>query len=254
MVLTFELSVVGVVATGILATVSVGTRALTPGAGAVAAAFGSLIVILGGFGYLALLVLFVFASVAATRYRFDVKRRSNLQEGHSGERGITNVVAHIVLPTALVAATVPLSQAHAPAEILPFLYISALAFGTSDTFASEFGVLSGHARSLLTGKPVEPGTNGGVSRLGTAWALIGAGATSIAGWVLLTVFATPEPAVAFVIPAALAAGFLGCQVDSLLGELLENRGLLSKGGTNFLGMLSSIGIGFALLSAIPGVL
>jgi uncharacterized protein (TIGR00297 family) len=254
MVLTWELSLVGVVATGILSAIAVRTRALTPGAGVVAAAFGSVIVILGGFGYLSLLVLFVFASVAATRYGFEQKERRHVQEGRAGERGIANVVAHIVLPTALVVAILPLSWIGSPPTTIPFLYVAALAFGTSDTFASEFGVLSGRARSLLTGKAVESGTNGGVSWIGTAWAVVGAGATAFAGWALLAIFSTPEPGVAFVFPAGLVAGFLGCQVDSVLGELLENRGYLSKGSTNFLGMLSSIGIGFLLTQAVPGVL
>jgi len=50
------------------------------------------------------------------------------------------------------------------------------------------------------------------------------------------------------------AGFLGCQVDSLLGETLENRRYLSKGGTNLLAMALTVAIAWALLAAFgPGL-
>ncbi|MCI4337829.1 MAG: hypothetical protein L3J72_00785, partial [Thermoplasmata archaeon] len=58
----------------------------------------------------------------------------------------------------------------------------------------------------------------------------------------------------FAVPAALIAGFLGCQVDSLLGALLENRGWLTKGSTNFLGMLSSIVFALLLFRGLGNLL
>jgi uncharacterized membrane protein len=46
------------------------------------------------------------------------------------------------------------------------------------------------------------------------------------------------------------AGFLGCQVDSVLGETLENRHYLSKGGTNLVAMVLTVLIAVALLVAL----
>lgn len=46
------------------------------------------------------------------------------------------------------------------------------------------------------------------------------------------------------------AGFLGCQIDSVLGETLENRGFLTKHSTNFLGMLSAVALAAAMLWAL----
>jgi len=45
-------------------------------------------------------------------------------------------------------------------------------------------------------------------------------------------------------------GWLGCQIDSYLGALLENRGYMSKGGVN----ASAITGGVLLMSLYLGIL
>ncbi|HTW40125.1 MAG TPA: DUF92 domain-containing protein [Thermoplasmata archaeon] len=246
MVLGFFPAAVGIILTVALAVGAVAAYALTPLAGTVAAAFGVVIVVLVGFPYLALLILFVVGSVLATRFRIQEKRAKQVQEGVAGERGVSNVVAHIVLPTALsIAGGISPPLLSSPA--LAVLYASALAFGAADTFASELGVLAGKARSILTLRPVTPGTNGGVSAVGEAWALVGAGITALVGLAIFRLLSTSVPAPAVFLGAVVLAGFLGCQVDSVLGETLENRGYLTKGSTNFLGMLSAVAIAAAIL-------
>jgi uncharacterized protein (TIGR00297 family) len=227
------------------------SKALTASAGVVAAVFGSIVVVVAGFPFLALLVLFVVASVLATRYGFEEKRRANVQEGTLGERGVSNVLAHVVVPTGLVllAWAVP---SLLPAAPLALLYTAALAFGASDTFASEFGVLAGSARSILTLRPVTAGTNGGVSGIGEVWAFVGALTTALLGLALFVVFATTRPSAIVLLGVATIGGFLACQVDSVLGETLENRGWLTKGSTNLLGMLSSVLVAGVLYWGVGG--
>lgn len=169
-----------------------------------------------------------------------------------GERGVSNVVAHIVLPTAIAAVAGIASTALAPSAT-PLLFASALAFGASDTFASEFGVLAGHARSILTGKSVTPGTNGGVSSLGHLFAFVGAFTTAVVGLLLFWAFRTPLPNPILFVATVTAAGFVACQIDSVLGELYENDGRLTKGSTNFLGMLSAVAIAAVVLTASGGL-
>ncbi len=251
MVLATLPAVVGVVVTIVLAAGAVAARALTPIAGAVAAAFGAVIVALIGFPFLALLILFLVASVLATRFHLEEKRSHHVQEGVSGERGVSNVLAHILLPTGLAIAAGWGRAPALPTPDLTVLYTSALAFGAADTFASELGVLAGSARSILTFRPVTPGTNGGISGTGEAWGFVGAGLTALVGLALFRLFSTAVPALAVFLAVVTAAGFLGCQVDSVLGEVFENRGYLSKGSTNFLGMLAAIGLGAGFL-AIAG--
>ncbi|MGP8077755.1 MAG: DUF92 domain-containing protein [Thermoplasmata archaeon] len=241
---------IGIAATVGLAAGAVLGRALTRTAGIVAAAFGIVIVVGAGFPFLTLLVLFVVSSAAATRYRFEEKRRHSVQEGVHGERGVSNVIAHIVIPTGLVvyAAGRPGSLA-----VVAVLYASALAFGAADTFASEFGVLAGHARSILTLRSVPPGTNGGVSGRGEAFALIGAAVTAGVGFLLFSAFRTPIVGVGEFVGVVALSGFLGCQVDSCIGASLENRGILGKGGTNFVAMLATVVLALGLLWALGGV-
>ena len=155
-------AVVAILVTVALALAATLARALTPAAGIVAAVFGAVIVVAAGYAFLALLILFVVASVLATRYRFSEKKARQVQEGKSGERGVSNVIAHILIPTGLALAVVH-NPPLVPVPAIAVLYASALAFGAADTFGSEFGVLAGKARSILTLRPVTPGTNGGVS-------------------------------------------------------------------------------------------
>jgi uncharacterized protein (TIGR00297 family) len=245
-VLSLLLAVVGIVLTTALALGAVWAGALTSVAGAIATVFGSVIVVFGGFAFLALLVLFVVGSVLATRYGFEEKQRAQVQEGTHGERGVANVLAHIVVPTALVLAAWA-SPETLSGPGLAVVFTSALAFGAADTFASEFGVLAGGARSILTGRPVKPGTNGGVSLVGELWAFVGAGATTVVGLVLFYLTRAPVPSPEIFLVVGILSGFAGCQADSVMGEVLENRGYLTKGTTNFFAMLSTVVIALVLL-------
>ena len=86
------------------------------------------------------------------------------------------------------------------------------------------------------GQSVPAGTNGGMSPTGTVAALIGAIIISIIG-----VIFSPEDSTISNINLLLMLtliGWLGCQVDSLLGALLENRGYLGKHSVNFLATFS----------------
>lgn len=249
MVLPLFPSVIGVAVTCVLSAGAVRSGALTLFAGAVAAVFGSFIVIVAGFPYLALLVLFVVASVLATHYRIEDKKRKNVQEGTNGERGVSNVLAHVIVPTGLVAFGWAEPSVISPASTA-FLYTAALAFGGSDTFASEFGVLAGRARSILTAKLVAPGTNGGVSALGEAWAFVAAFATAIVGVAIFYAFSQSVPPIGTFLLGVTLAGFIGCQLDSVLGETLENRHFLTKGGTNLAAMFLTVLVAGGLLVAM----
>lgn len=242
--------VVGAVATALLALGAAVGRALTPAAAAVAGAFGIVVVELAGFGFLGVLVAFVVASSAATRYRFGEKRERHVQEGRAGERGISNVLAHIVLPTGIALAA---GLGALRATDAAVLFGAALAFGLADTFASEFGVLSGRAVGILTLRPVAAGTNGGVSLLGEGAALLGAFGMAGVGALSYALAASPIGSLPTFALAAGVSGFVACQVDSVLGAALENRGYLTKGSTNFLAMLSAIGFAAVLLlTVVPG--
>ena len=235
---------VAAVVTALLAGASVRARALTPSAAVVATVFGWAILFLGGIPYLALLILFVLAGSLATRYGWEEKAARKLAEGREGQRGVSNVLAHILVPLG-ITALLPFDPVLGTSGLAPFVFVSALACGTADTFASEFGVLSGKAYSVLTLRPVPAGTNGGVSPGGELWAFLGALVTLTVGsafFFLLGSGLATSPI--FWFGGGTLLGFLGCQIDSVLGLTLENRGHLGKGSVNFLAMLMT-----ALLAA-----
>lgn len=93
-------------------------------------------------------------------------------------------------------------------------FAGALAAATSDTWASEIGR---HSRSLprliSNGTPVPAGTDGGITLLGTAGGIAGAG--FIAGLSLLLGQGT--------LLANAAGGVAGMTVDSLLGATVQGK-------------------------------
>ena len=121
-------------------------------------------------------------------------------------------------------------------EWIYFAAIASISVALSDTLASEIGSLDVRTRSITTLKSVPAGTNGGMSPTGTVAALFGAIIISLIG-----MFFSPEnstiPEITLFILLTII-GWLGCQIDSLLGALLENRGYLGKHSVNFLATLS----------------
>lgn len=220
--------------------------------GSVAAfAVGFLIGIFGDILWLFLLLLFLLTSFFATRYRFARKEALGAQEGLRGERRYSNVLANGLAPTAIAifsfVALPPLSK-----EVFGLLYVSAIAVAASDTLASELGVLSPRTYLITTLKRVRTGTNGGVSWLGQGAALLAALYTALMAWFFLSVLPgvlgqpATFPAGPLLLLIPIAVGFVGCQVDSVVGATLEMRGWVSKKTTNLiatsLGALLAYGV------------
>jgi uncharacterized protein (TIGR00297 family) len=197
--------------------------------GAVASFFlGLEVALLGGVRWLALMTLFPVLGVVATRIGHRRKKAMRVAEPGEGERGVGNVLGN-GLAAALVALALLLDPVPRAAAAIAFT--TAVAAVTADTLASEIGVLAARARSILPPFARAPvGDNGAVSLLGQASALVGAVAIG-AGAILLLHLGWAAAAV------AAAAGFIGCQIDSVLGATLEGndgKGRLTKQDVNFL--------------------
>lgn len=212
-------------------------------------AVGFTIGIFGDILWLFLLLLFLITSFVATRYKFEVKEGLGAQEGVQGERRWGNVLANGLVPTIIAVVSI---SADIPKQVAGLLFVSAIAVAASDTLASELGVLSPKTYLITTLKRVSPGTNGGVSYLGQGAALLAALYTAAMAWIFLTLIplsvnAPPTFPIAPVILAIpIAVGFLGCQIDSVAGATLEERGLISKKTVNLLATSSGAVLALAL--------
>lgn len=97
--------------------------------------------------------------------------------------------------------------------------VAALATATSDTWATEVGLLPKHSKtiSIVNFKQVTPGTDGGISLYGTVSAFLG---SSLIGAVYM-MFSYEDQLAVFLIIAI--SGFLGCLIDSVLGATVQKN-------------------------------
>tara|TARA_B100002052_G_scaffold105228_1_gene96979 strand:- start:440 stop:1207 length:768 start_codon:yes stop_codon:yes gene_type:complete len=197
-----------------------------------AAAIMGLVVAIGGhWTWLVTLLAFLSAGFFVTRWRYDEKKEMGFNEGEDGERDWTNVISNGGVPM-LVSLYAFMTEDWQ--ELLP-IFVASVAVATSDTFASEVGCLDKRVYMITTLKKCEPGLNGGFSPNGQIAALVGALLISLVATalgILVGAEALSSP-VEFIVSISII-GFLGCQVDSLLGALLENRGYIGKGTVNTL--------------------
>ena len=200
-----------------------------------AAALGLGVAIGGHWTWLVILLSFLCAGFAATRWRYEEKREQGFHEGDEGERDWTNVVANGGVP--LIVSI--LAIATRDWETLFPVFAASVAVAASDTFASEFGALDSRVYMITTMKKCEQGVNGGFSPNGQRAAFLGALliafiATGLG--LLVGADALADP-IEFIMGVTLI-GFIGCQIDSLLGAVLENRGYIGKGMVNTLAIAS----------------
>lgn len=210
--------------------------------GAVAAALLGLLV--GGLGHwtwLIILLGFLLSSHKATKWRFTEKLDLGLSESADGHRGWTNVVANGAIPGFMCLIAMVVQEW----DIMVWLFGASVAVAAADTFASEIGSLDPRVRMITTFKPCEQGLNGGFSPSGQLAALLGSTVVAILTFIAWWLTAEPDsplngPLLAVILGVV---GWIGCQIDSLLGAVLENRGYLTKGSVNAL----SIGGGVVLM-------
>ena len=213
-----------------------------------AAALGLGVAIAGHWSWLLILLSFLGTGFAATKWRYDEKVEKGLHEGTEGERGWTNVVANggVPLIVSIIAAVTGDWETMFP------IFTVAVAVAASDTFASEFGGLDERVYMITTMKRCEQGMNGGFSPTGQLAAIGGALLIAVIGIGLGTVVganAVTSP-LEFILSVTII-GFIGCQIDSLFGAILENRGLIGKGTVNALAIGSGALIAACLHPIIP---
>jgi uncharacterized protein (TIGR00297 family) len=195
---------------------------------------GLTVSLLGHWTWLVVLFVFLVTGSIATKWRIDEKRALSLEEANEGLRGWRNVLANGGA-VSIVAIYNYLSPGE---EWIYFAAVSSISVALSDTLASEIGSLDIRTRSITTLQSVPAGTNGGMSPTGTIAAFLGALTIAFVGVLLSPNDLSISNNHLFILLTVI--GWLGCQVDSLLGALLENRGYLGKHSVNFLATFSGV--------------
>ena len=228
---------------GIMASVSQYLGIMTT-AGNILAFVEGLIIGLASFTWLIVLLVFLLTSVAVTRYGFERKKAAGVQEGAKGERGWRNVAANGAVPMfmALLLLLFPDLLSYTGFSVL---FISSVAVAASDTTASEIGVLNPNTYLITTFKRVKAGVNGGISTTGELWAFLAAAYTSAVAFFFLF-FMDGVPFRPLIAAIPVVSGFLGCQIDSVIGATLENRGYIGKLGNNMVSIALGTLIALAL--------
>jgi uncharacterized protein (TIGR00297 family) len=178
---------------------------------------GTSIFWLGGWVWGLVLIAFFVSSSLLSGYRHREKEKlvEKFAKGHRRDLGQT-------LANGGAGVALAVGSALFPHPLWLAAYVGAMATVNADTWATELGVLSGgKPRLITTGKPVEVGTSGGVSRLGTFSAIAGGVFVgAIAG--LLQLAAGGElPDGLMLTVSGLVGGAVGSLVDSLLGATVQ---------------------------------
>jgi uncharacterized protein (TIGR00297 family) len=169
--------------------------------------------------FASLLLLYISTSFAS-KHKNDIKTVA-----HKKGRKISNITSN--LGASFIFSLLYLLDSQ-PAFYLAFLCSAACA--CSDTLASEIGQLSKtRPRLITTWKPVQKGIDGAISNLGIASAIVGAVLTA-----LPAIFMQPSVLGAKFFIIASFIGFIGCNIDSLIGATFQFKGKVSNETTNLI--------------------
>jgi uncharacterized protein (TIGR00297 family) len=192
-------------------------RSLTASGWLGAVLVGTLTFGFGGWAWGLTLIVFFVSSSLLSHYKEAFKERRAAEKfAKGGRRDLWQALANGGLAALCAVAYALLGQ---PVALLA-AFAGLIATVTADTWATELGVLSPHRPRLITsGRPVEPGTSGGITLVGTAAAGAGALLIGLVLWLLLLL--EQRDAGWWIVVAALFGGLGGAMADSLLGATVQ---------------------------------
>lgn len=212
---------------------SVKFRKLTIPASVAAFITGLAIALGTGLTGVILLLTFFLLGVLATSHRKGLKAQlSPSEEQHTG-RTVGQVFANGGT-AAIVSAFAFFDPAHTPLYLL--MLAASLASALADTTSSELGIIYGrNFYNIITFKRDTRGLDGVISLEGT---LIGAGGAAI--------IAILYNGISYASLIVLLSGIAGNFMDSLLGAMLERKGIIGNNVVNFLNTLFAALLALAL--------
>jgi uncharacterized protein (TIGR00297 family) len=173
---------------------------------------------MGGWSWGLSLIYFFVSSSLLSSFRAPEKASVATDKFTKGSRrGLSQVAANGGLAT-LFAFLYGFSSSPSTRRLSKAGFLGALATATADTWATELGVLSAAWPRLITnGRPVAPGTSGGVTQLGMTASALGACSLGFFFWAGQGFRKALAPAPLH----ALLSGMVGSCFDSFLGATLQ---------------------------------
>ena len=183
-----------------------------------AIASGTSIFGMGGWSWGLALIYFFVSSSLLSSFRAREKASAAADKFSKGSRrDISQAAANGGFAT-LFALLYGFSRSPRTRRVAKAGFTGALATATADTWATELGVLSAPSPRLITsGKPVAPGTSGGVTLLGMAASALGAYSLGLFFWATQGF----RKSLATAPLLALLSGMVGSVFDSVLGATLQ---------------------------------
>ncbi len=234
------------VAVGLGVTVALGSLAYALGTASIpgmltGVLLALLAVVLGGYGWFAILLTFFGLGGLATKFRYDEKRRRGIAEANEGARGSGNVLANSAVALVAVVAFAAADHVGAPREVFRLAFAGSVATAMSDTLSSEIGGLYDRPKLITTLETVEPGTDGAVTWQGEVAGLVGAAVIAAIAAVFYDLSVAGTAVVVL-------AGVVGMTVDSLLGATVEGE-TLGNQGVNLVATAAGAAVAALLLLA-----
>jgi len=106
---------------------------------------GLLMILFGGMGWFALLLVFFFLGTLFTKYKYRYKIEIGAAQSNKGSRGYRNVFGNCLIPLIFVVGYGAIGSfelpyvGHVDSVIFIMGYLGAMATATADTLASEIG-------------------------------------------------------------------------------------------------------------------
>ncbi|MFQ5711582.1 MAG: TIGR00297 family protein [Candidatus Geothermarchaeales archaeon] len=169
----------------------------------------------GGWTWFLQIFYFLTAASIFTRFKYSLKYNQGLALEGGEIRTWTNVAANG--GAASIATVIYGFTGHA---LWYAFFVGSVSSVAADTLATEVGLTSKTPPRLITNlnKIVAPGTSGGITLVGEVAALLAAAFSGVIGFFGASLLGSPYFKVLLI---ALTSGFLGANVDSLLGASVQ---------------------------------
>lgn len=186
---------------------------------------GTLMYGLGSLPWYGLLIYFFVSSTVWSKLKRKAKQQAESGYEKGGRRDAGQVWANGGIGLLLCIASFVW-----PHPVWWFAFLGVMGTVTADTWATELGGLSrSKPRSIRTGRIVEPGTSGGITRLGMTASILGAGSIGVLGAVLAWLLGEVTIPIAWVVAATLG-GTAGSLTDSWLGATVQRMNHCARCG------------------------